>query len=748
MKKRIRILLSIFLCLGVLFTNQNIVANETETDSSTDVENTDNVQDDNEQSGLSMEESQALIPEQRDALATSENALARVGSPYWKGSAGSRYFYNGYGALVGGAKSTKVIDVSEHNGRIDWQAVKNGKDVDAVIVRLGWGWEGTDLQAARNISELNRLKIPYGVYLYSYARNKSEAVSEARWMKALIKKFKASPSLPIYYDIERWPNGGYKENGKWVACPTTTSQYLQIIPPFLQEMHNSGYKNTHVYSYRSYVQNQLNHSSILKWTSWIAEYGPRLNYNNTYYYGLSGWQYTSSGTVKGINGRVDINAFYNFYGVDTSNTVGAETGKRPTEPTLSYQAKSKYVGWLNRFTELNTAGTTGRGFPLYNLKVTLKNVPNSANLTGKASGAGYGWQTYNHITSKTVLGKDGKAMQQVVFDLKNVAGYRLEYRVHSSNVGWQSWVKEGNVAGVAGKNIEAIEFRLVSDDSIVVNGPQLYYISHSQNIGWGSMMVDSISSGAAGSNRRIESLKIGIDNAEGYKLSGKVHVQNQGWIDYSNISSSTVVGTTGKGLRIEAMAFDLSGVDGYKLQYKVYVKDIGWLDWVDENQIAGTLGSSLQIESFQFRLVPESTAEKTPQIYYRSHIQNIGWQATKKNGEISGTSGKKLRIESLRMVLTNAKEGAKITGKVHVQNEGWKNYSNASNGRILGTTGKARRIEALNFNLTGLPGYKLQYKVHIQNKGWTDWIDGGTTAGTVGKSLRIEAVQFKIVEDK
>ncbi len=56
-----------------------------------------------------------------------------------------------------------------------------------------------------------------------------------------------------------------------------------------------------------------------------------------------------------------------------------------------------------------------------------------------------------------------------MFNLVNVPGYHLEYRVHSSDIGWQDWVKQGNYAGNSSKDIQAIDFRLVADDTVKVN---------------------------------------------------------------------------------------------------------------------------------------------------------------------------------------------------------------------------------------------------------------------------------------
>ena len=81
-----------------------------------------------------------------------------------------------------------VIDVSQHQGTIDWNTVKD--KIDGAILRCGYGDDITlqdDTQYARNLSECERLGIPYGVYLYSYATTEAQAKSELSHILRLIK---------------------------------------------------------------------------------------------------------------------------------------------------------------------------------------------------------------------------------------------------------------------------------------------------------------------------------------------------------------------------------------------------------------------------------------------------------------------------------------------------------------------------------------------------------------------------------
>ena len=91
----------------------------------------------------------------------------------WVTISGKKYFFNSLGVMIG-ENVKKVIDVSAHQGVIDWNTVISQGGVDGVILRIAAGCEEEDAMLARNIAELHRLGIPYGIYIYSYAENKDE----------------------------------------------------------------------------------------------------------------------------------------------------------------------------------------------------------------------------------------------------------------------------------------------------------------------------------------------------------------------------------------------------------------------------------------------------------------------------------------------------------------------------------------------------------------------------------------------
>ena len=126
------------------------------------------------------------------------------------------------------------------------------------------------------------------------------------------------------------------------------------------------------------------------------------------------------------------------------------------------------------------------------------------------------------------------ALQLVNFNLNNQAGYKLQYRVHSADIGWQAWTDQGNNAGTVGKNIQAIDFRLVKDSSIVYS-PSIYYQAHVSEKGWLDYVGDSQIAGMIGESLSLEAFKIGIDNLGDYQLTIKTYDKVNGWVTGFNL---------------------------------------------------------------------------------------------------------------------------------------------------------------------------------------------------------------------
>lgn len=222
----------------------------------------------------------------------------------WVEKDGKRYFYNGASQRLGDETTKKVMDISEHQGHIsNWEGIIKDNDIDAVIVRIGYSG-AEDKHLAHNISELNRLGVPYGIYLYTYASTEADGVEDAEQTLALIKKYNIKPTYPIYFDLEDWR---YTHGAK--SAPTDTTTWVKIWKAYRDTMAKAGYTNVRIYSYQYLLQNRLNDPEILKYVDWVAAYTPQLTYQLPYSQPSWGWQYTDKEFVTGL-GNVDMSVWF------------------------------------------------------------------------------------------------------------------------------------------------------------------------------------------------------------------------------------------------------------------------------------------------------------------------------------------------------------------------------------------------------------------------------------------------------
>ena len=221
------------------------------------------------------------------------------------------------------------IDVSEHQGRIDWDAVK-ASGIDFAILRVGFGAPSfggrVDYQFNRNISECERLGIPYGVYVYSYAFDNQQAADEASMVIDCLSGH--NPRLPVFYDLE----------DKTIIADGRQSGIASRAQTFCNKISSAGYKPG-IYANLNWFNNILT-DPVFKsgsWDHWIAQYNSQCHYTASY----SFWQYTSRGKVSGISGNVDMNYAY----VDVSLYYW-----QLKEGTWYYATSDgkAYTGWLRQ----------------------------------------------------------------------------------------------------------------------------------------------------------------------------------------------------------------------------------------------------------------------------------------------------------------------------------------------------------------------------------------------------------------
>lgn len=192
------------------------------------------------------------------------------------------------------------IDVSKWNGEIDWEVVK-AEGVDFAIIRCGYrgsssGWLLEDPYFYKNLTGAKKAGIKVGLYFFTQATNLVEAVEEASMVVSLLGDTEIE--YPVFIDTEGAGGNGRADN----LDPGTRTA---VINAFCQTIQNAGL-DAGVYSGRNWFYNNLIVDEMDAPNVWLAEYRQTPLYEGRY----DMWQYTSNGSVAGIEGRVDLNVSY------------------------------------------------------------------------------------------------------------------------------------------------------------------------------------------------------------------------------------------------------------------------------------------------------------------------------------------------------------------------------------------------------------------------------------------------------
>ncbi len=214
---------------------------------------------------------------------------------------GARYSFGSDGRMSTGSGSMG-IDVSKHNGAIDWNAVKNS-GISFVIIRCGYRGSATgalieDPIFRSNIQGAKAAGLKVGIYVYSQAVNEVEAVEEASMAVSLAGGY--GLNYPIFIDVEA--SGG---RGDSIGRDTRTA----VCKAFCNTVQNSGY-TAGIYSNKNWLSEKINTGSLTSYKIWLAQYAGAPTYTTTKY---DMWQYSSKGKVSGISGNVDMNISYLNY---------------------------------------------------------------------------------------------------------------------------------------------------------------------------------------------------------------------------------------------------------------------------------------------------------------------------------------------------------------------------------------------------------------------------------------------------
>lgn len=263
-----------------------------------------------------------LMLTEKDVDVSKEDTEERSAREDADGSENTEFLSAGKDKLVG-------IDVSKWNETIDWEAVADA-GVDFAIIRCGYRGSSSgalilDPMYQKNIEGAIEADIPVGVYFFTQAVNEVEAVEEASMVISLIQEYDVD--YPVFLDSES--AGG---NGR--ADGLDAEERTKIHKAFLETIAAAGYE-TGIYGSAHWLEEQVDMDTLSDYRTWLAEYTDVPSYDGYYHM----WQYTSKGTIDGIDTNVDLNISY--MNIDTSidhsssaggysGVVNGDTGNVPT----------------------------------------------------------------------------------------------------------------------------------------------------------------------------------------------------------------------------------------------------------------------------------------------------------------------------------------------------------------------------------------------------------------------------------
>ena len=490
-------------------------------------------------------------------------------------------------ALPNGA-AARGIDVSNHQGTVDWNKVK-AAGIDFAILKVGPVYGKPDDSFERNAAECERLSIPYGVYYYSYARSVEDANKEADRTLAWLGGH--HPSLPVYYDLE---------DSYILQDPNFSKDKLaQIAQAFCNRMEAVGFKSG-IYANLNWLNNYLNSPSLSGYDHWVAQYNWRCDYAGSY----SFWQYSSNGNVPGVNGRSDMNYCFNgsFLNVDDNKMH------------IQYEAHVSNIGWMSSKRDGSTAGTTGQSKSVEDLKVNILNPVEDGSVQINANVSGVGWQGWDTPSaSEGGTTGQGRAVEAVRLRLTGslAKDYDVYYRVHASNIGWMAWAKDGGEAGTTGMScsLEAIQIKLVKKsashpDTSGYSHLEIPTVTYSSQVkgAWQNSVSAGEVSGTTGQGIPITGFSAKTTSSVAGGINYQLHFSNVGWT--SGKSNGGQLSSTAESNSVEAIRISLSGdlASYFDVWYRVHVDSVGWLGWAKDGAVAGSTGYGVHVQAVQVRL--------------------------------------------------------------------------------------------------------------------------------------------------
>lgn len=308
------------------------------------------------------------------------------------------------------------IDVSEWQGVIDWKKVK-ADGIDYAFIRVGGRGYGSgalfmDKYFEENMKNASAAGIKIGVYIFSQAITTTEAVEEANYILSHIKGYKIS--MPLIMDYEY--ASGSSDGGRLQNANLTPTEATKVCMAFCNKIKSAGYIPM-VYANKYMFENQLLPTYLTNqgYKIWLANYTTETTYAGK----MDFWQYSSTGSVDGISGNVDMN-FYYAPRIHAKNLTCKAI--EPLKYNGKYQTPNIDIYYMTTKLTRNVD---------YKLTYANNGYPGMATITVTGIGNFYGTTTANFIIlPRTVTGvtATAKGLSAVAFKWGasvNATGYQI-----------------------------------------------------------------------------------------------------------------------------------------------------------------------------------------------------------------------------------------------------------------------------------------------------------------------------------
>lgn len=248
--------------------------------------------------------------------------------------------------------------------------------------------------------------------------------------------------------------------------------------------------------------------------------------------------------------------------------------------SVEYRTHVQEIGWQGYVKDNQLSGTSGKSLRLEAIQIRLTGeIANAYDVYYRVHIEDKGWLNWAKNSESAGCQSAAKRLEAIQIKL----------------------VKKGEAAPEGSGKAFLIGNEAKRPDEIK---PTVNYQTHVQNIGWQGVVKNGEIAGTSGKNLQLEAIKINLsDGALDGNIEYSTHIQNIGWQAYK--ANGALSGTTGKNLQLEAIKIKLAGDVSryYDVYYRVHIQDKGWLNWAANGASAGSQAASKHLEAIQIKIV-------------------------------------------------------------------------------------------------------------------------------------------------